>query len=221
MAEEESTMRGATGLRRALVAAAALSAASCVHTVAIRPAPSYDAYAFEAMLPLGVALHVDGERLFQEARIAGPGHDGDGFCEGNRYPVDAREAFRESVIATLERLVEHVEPTPEPLDREAMEARGLDAVFLVRADSFAMGLDGGVFRDAEAIAELTLVVSAYTRDGLQLREAVYGSNVQQGGAGSCGALADVLAVAVEGAIESSMTELGELLVNAPALRSAP
>ena len=211
-------MRDDLNRHRAFAAALALSAVSCVHAVTIRPAPSYDAYAFEAMLPLGAALHVDGERLFQEARIAGPE---EGFCEGNRYPVDSRDAFRESVIATLERLVEHVEPTPEPLDREAMEARGLDAVFLVRADSFAMGLDGGLFRDAEAIAELTLVVSAYTRDGLQLRETVYGSAVQQGGATSCGTLADILAVAVESAIESSMTELGELLVNAPALRSAP
>lgn len=202
--------------RVALVAALGWSAVSCVHAVAIRPAPSYDAYAFDAALPLGAALHVDGERLFQEARF--PPFGDEGFCDGVRYPVDAREAFRESVTATLERLVRHVEPTSEPIDRAAMEARDLDAVILVRAESFGVGMDGGLFQGTEAVAELTLVVSAFTGDGLQLRDSVYGSGVGTRG-GGCGDAADAAGEAVESAIHAAMTELGELLVNHPALRT--
>ncbi len=200
----------------ALVAALGWSAVSCVHAVAIRPAPSYEAYAFDAALPLDAALHVDADRLVQDARFL-PSAD----CSGNRYPVDAREALRESVIGTLERLVEHVEPTPEPIDRAAMEARELDAVILVRADSFGIGLDGDTLAGLDAVAELTLVVSVFTGDGLQLRDSVYGSGVgtEGGGLVGCGEGAVAAGEAVETAIHAAMTELGELLVNHPTLRT--
>ena len=89
-----------------------------------------------------------------------------------------REALELSVVGTLQRLVRDVLPTAAPLDRQAMEARGLDAVIVVRADTFNVGLTSGAFLSFEAGAELTLSVSAFTGDGLQLREVVFGNAIQ-------------------------------------------
>ena len=201
------------------VAGLALTALSCSQTVLVRPAPSAEAFAFEAPLPAAAAVFVDADQLFRQVRMT-PDLDGDSLCEDVSYPVDAREALELSVIGTLERLVRNVSATAAPLDRQAMEARGLDAVIVVRADTFNVGLASGAFLSFEAGAELTLSVSVFTGDGLQLREVVFGNAVQNQSGITCRNGADALGAAVEIAIENAMTELGELIANSPALRSS-
>ena len=185
----------------------------------VRPAPSAEAFAFEAPLPAAAAVFVDADQLFRQVRMT-PDLDGDSLCEDVSYPVDAREALELSVLGTLERLVRNVSATAAPLDRQAMEARGLDAVIVVRADTFNVGLTSGAFLSFEAGAELTLSVSVFTGDGLQLREVVFGNAVQNQSGITCGNGAKALGAAVEIAIENAMTELGELIANSPALRSS-
>ena len=185
----------------------------------VRPAPSAEAFAFEAPLPAAAAVFVDADQLFRQVRMT-PDLDGDSLCEDVSYPVDAREALELSVLGTLERLVRNVSATAAPLDRQAMEARGLDAVIVVRADTFNVGLSSGAFLSFEAGAELTLSVSVFTGDGLQLREVVFGNAVQNQSGITCRNGADALGAAVEIAIENAMTELGELIANSPALRSS-
>ena len=185
----------------------------------VRPAPSAEAFAFEAPLPAAAAVFVDADQLFRQVRMT-PDLDGDSLCEDVSYPVDAREALELSVLGTLERLVRNVSATAAPLDRQAMEARGLDAVIVVRADTFNVGLSSGAFLSFEAGAELTLSVSVFTGDGLQLREVVFGNAVQNQSGITCGNGAKALGAAVEIAIENAMTELGELIANSPALRSS-
>ncbi len=185
----------------------------------IRPAPSAEAFAFEAPLPAAAAVFVDADQLFRQVRMT-PDLDGDSLCGDVSYPVDAREALELSVVGTLQRLVRDVLPTAAPLDRQAMEARGLDAVIVVRADTFNVGLTSGAFLSFEAGAELTLSVSAFTGDGLQVREVVFGNAVQNQSGITCGNGAEALGAAVEIAIENAMTELGELIANSPALRSS-
>lgn len=198
----------------------ALAGASCSHTVLVRPAPSYQAFAFEAPLPASAAIFVDAEQLFREVPVL-PHPSGDGeHCIGSRYPLDAREALEVSVIATMERLVRNVQATPTPLDRAAMEARGFDSVIVVRVDTFNVGITSGALLNFEAGAELILSVSAFTHDGLQLREVVFGNGVQNKGGLLCDTGAEVLGFAVEIAIENAMTELGELIANSPALRDS-
>ena len=201
------------------VAGLALTALSCSHAVLVRPAPSAEAFAFEAPLPAAAAVFVDADQLFRQVRMT-PDLDGDSLCEDVSYPVDAREALELSVLGTLERLVRNVSATAAPLDRQAMEARGLDAVIVVRADTFNVGLSSGAFLSFEAGAELTLSVSVFTGDGLQLREVVFGNAVQNQSGITCRNGANALGAAVEIAIENAMTELGELIANSPALRSS-
>ena len=203
-------------LAAAFAAGCALTALSCSYAVAVRPAPSQEAHAFEAALPAAAAVFVDGEQLWREVQV----HGGEEHCGGARYPVDAREALQLSVIGTLEPLVREVVPTAAPLDRTAMEARDLDAVIVVRADTFHLGLTTGSFLRFEAGAELTLSVSAFTGDGLQVREVVFGSAVQNRSGFNCDNGAEVLAAAVEIAIRNAMTELGELIANSPRMRDS-
>lgn len=197
-----------------------LGAAACSHAVVVRPAPSYEAFAFEAPLPASAAVFVDAGQLLREVHVV-PHPSGDGkHCIGSRYPVDAREALAVSVLGTMERLVREVEPTATPLDGEAMRARGLDSVIVVRVDTFHVGLASGALLTFQAGAELTLSVSAFTRDGLQLREVIFGNGIQHRSGVLCDTGAEVLGHTVETAIEDAMTELGELIASSPALRES-
>lgn len=202
-----------------LAAAAATLAGACSHAVLVRPAPSYEAFAFDAPLPAAAAVFVDADQLFRDVPLM-PDPSGDEHCGGSRYPVDAREPFEISVLGTMERLVRRVERTAAPLDREAMEARGLDSVIVVRVDTFNIGLtSGGLLNISfEAGAELIVSVSAFTHEGLQVRETVFGNGVQTLRGITCDTGAAAIGAAIEVAIENSMTELGELIANSPALR---
>ena len=197
-----------------------LAATACSHAVLVRPAPSYDAFAFEAPLPASAAVFVDADQLFREVHVV-PHPSGDGeHCVGSQYPVDAREALELSVHGTMEPLVREMTPTPVPIDREAMEARGFDSVIVVRVDTFNVGLTSGALFSFEAGAEVILSVSAFTHEGLLLRETVFGNGVQNQSGVLCDNGAEALGYAVETAIENAMTELGELIANSPALRES-
>ena len=205
---------------RVALAAWFLGTAACSHAIAIRPAPSYDLLVFEAPLPASAAVFVDGDQLRREVRITPEETGGYGWCGDSQYPVDAGQALELSVLGTLEQVIREVRRTATPMNREAMEARGFDSVVVVRADTFDARVAGNPFAGFEGNAELTLSVSAFTSDGLLLREIVYGSGVQNAAGMTCRGGAEALGLAVEVAIESAMTELGEIIANSSELRSS-
>ena len=205
---------------RVALAAWFLGTAACSHAIAIRPAPSYDLLVFEAPLPASAAVFVDGDQLRREVRITPEETGGYGWCGNSQYPVDAGQALELSVLGTLEQVIREVRRTATPMDREAMEARDFDSVVVVRADTFDARVAGDPFAGFEGNAELTLSVSAFTSDGLLLREIVYGSGVQNAAGMTCRGGAEALGLAVEVAIESAMTELGEIIANSSELRSS-
>ncbi len=191
---------------------------ACSHSTVVRPAPSHDVFDFGPPLPAAAAVFVDAEGLRREVHLGRAEAGGYGWCQDSRYPVDAGEALELSVIGTLERVMDDVRRTATPFDREAMEASGLDAVIVVRADTFDAGVGGDPFRDFRGSAELTLAVSAFTSDGLLLREIVYGSGIQDAGGVTCRGGAEAVGLAVEMAIEHAMTELGEVIASSRELR---
>ena len=203
---------------RVALAAWFLGTAACSHAIAIRPAPSYDLLVFEAPLPAAAAVFVDGDQLRREVRITPEETGGYGWCGDSQYPVDAGQALELSVLGTLEQVIREVRRTATPMDREAMEARGFDSVVVVRADTFDARVAGDPFAGFEGNAELTLSVSAFTSDGLLLRDIVYGSGVHNAAGMTCRGGAEALGLAVEVAIESAMTELGEIIANSSELR---
>lgn len=212
--------KGGNGALPAALVAWCLAAAACSPAVVVRPAPSHHAFAFEAPLPASAAVFVDADQLLREVHVV-PHPSGDGeHCIGSRYPVDAREALEASVLGTVERLVRQVEPVSTPPDGETMRARGLDSVIVVRVDTFHAGLASGALSTFQAGVELTLSVSAFTRDGLKLREMILGNGTRHRSGAFCDTGAEVLGQTVEAAIEDAMTELGELIANSPALRES-
>lgn len=208
----------ATGALPAALAVWCLGVAACSPAVVVRPAPSYEAFAFEAPLPASAAVFVDADQLLREVHVV-PHPSGDGeHCIGSRYPVDATEALEASVLGTMERLVRQVEPVSTPPDGETMRARGFDSVIVIRVDTFHAGLASGALLTFQAGVELTLSVSAFTRDGLKLREVILGNGTRHRSGAFCDTGAEVLGQAVEAAMEDAMTKLGELIANSPELR---
>ena len=207
-------------LRTAIAAFPLSLAVSCSHSTVVRPAPSYDVFVFGAPVPAAAAVFVDTAGLRREVRLGPAETGGYGWCQDSRYPVDAGEALGPSVIGTLEQVMDEVHRTATPFDRETMESRGFDAVIVVRTDTFDAGVAGDPFVDFRANAELTLAVSAFTSDGLLLREIVYGSGVHDAGGTTCKGGAEAVGLAVEMAIESAMTELGEVIASSHELRNS-
>ena len=205
-------------LRTALAAFPLGLALSCSHATVVRPAPSYDVLVFEAPLPAAAAVFVDADGLRREVHLGPAETGGYGWCQDSRYPVDAGEALEASVIGTLEQVMDEVRRSAAPVDREAMEARGLDVVIVVRTDTFNAGISGDPFADFRGSAELTLAVSAFTSDGLLLREVVYGSGIHGASGMTCKGGAEAVGLAVEMAIENAMAELGEVIANSRELR---
>ena len=198
---------------------AALLLAACTYRVAVRPAPSNRAYAFEDRLPARAAVHVDAEQLFRTVSVL-PAQDG--HCADTKYPVDARDALGQSVVGTLEPLVAEVRWSESRVRRSDLEPMGLDAVIAVRADVFDVAIvSTGFFGTGmEATAAVSLAVSVFTEEGLRFREIVAGNAVQSDSVLTCGDGAGLLGGAIEIAIENAMTDLGELIVNAPDLRDS-
>lgn len=194
--------------------AAVLAGAACTYGVTVRESPSRAAYAFEDPLPARVAVFVDGEQLWREVRIAAHSD----HCENSNYPVDARHILAGSVLGTLQPLVREIALTPVPLRRGDLAAQGFDSVIAVRAEVFDASVAATGWSGLEASVGLRLAVSVFTEQGLQFRESVFGHAVQSSTGTGCGRGAEDLGSAVEIAMENAMTDLGELIANAPALR---
>lgn len=209
--------------RRALPAAAvaasaagALVLSACTYGVVVRAAPSRAAYAFDSPLPARAAVFVDGDQLWRDVQIFA---EVDGHCENSNYPVDARDALAGSVVGTLQPLVRQVDLTPVQMRRDDMVERGFDLVVAVRAEVFNAAVASTGFMGLEASTALVLAVSVFTEDGLLFRESVEGNAVQTSSGFGCDRGATILGAAVEIAMENAMTDLGELIANAPALRN--
>lgn len=200
-----------------ILAVTALVGASCTYGVTVRAAPSRAAYAFDEPLPARVAVFTDGDQLWRDVQIFA---EEGGFCADSNYPVDARDALEGSVVGTLQPLVREVEATPVQIRRDDMVARNFDLVVAVRAEVFDPAIAATGFSGLEATVALGLAVSVFTEDGLLFRESVAGNAVQSSSGVGCDQGAVNLGNAAEIALENAMTELGELIANAPALRDA-
>lgn len=207
--------RFSIGAASAVLVVTALVGASCTYGVTVRAAPSRAAYAFDEPLPARVAVFTDGDQLWRDVQIFA---EEGGFCADSNYPVDARDALEGSVVGTLQPLVREVEATPVQIRRDDMVARGFDLVVAVRAEVFEPAIASTGFSGLEATVALGLAVSVFTEEGLLFRESVAGNAVQSSSGVGCDQGAVNLGNAAEIALENAMTELGELIANAPALR---
>jgi hypothetical protein len=138
--------------------------------------------------------------------------------------LDARAAFKEATLRTIEQLVDHVELVDNPVPFDAATAHGKAGVIVVKGDEiqarFVM-TPGFWTASAEANVDLTAAVSVDGAGGrLFGSEASGAGHAEAPAGGMCGGAADALADATGKAMKQLLGQIGERMSNAPRLRNA-
>jgi hypothetical protein len=201
------------------LAAGALLLAGCAYNAPVGAAPNLNVYSsYEEKLPGRYALFVDGEAYSQTVHATGY------QCSAHTFPLDMKEAFRQSVIQTMRQVVEDVEIVQSPLPADALVRGGLKGQIIVRADSLTARIQfipGFWSSTTDSNVDLTANMSVDGPNGRLLGTSAEGTGHAQGEAGAfCGGGATAIADASEKATKQMLGQLGERLSNSPRLRTA-
>lgn len=203
--------------RRLVWPAVALMVGACAYQVSAPVKPAYDVYmSYEEKIPGQFAIYVDDSVLFDRIKVTGLA------CSAHSYPLDARSAFRQSVVRTISNIVGGAVVFDKPLNRKELEVNGLDGIIIVRADDMNVNIrviPG--FWSAEADAEVEFVAGVIV-DGLSGR--IFGGTVVGEGAArsdagaACGGVVDAIAAAAGESMRALMRNLGERVANSERIR---
>ncbi|MDB5437060.1 MAG: hypothetical protein JWR47_3317, partial [Phenylobacterium sp.] len=173
---------------------------------------------YDDKLPGSYALYVDSELFSQTVRPTGYN------CAAHTFPLDMRDTFKQSVVKTIQQLVEEVEVVQTPLSGEALARSGKRGQIIVRADGLTARVQfiPGFWRaSSEGNVELTANMSVDGANGRILGTTAEGAGTAQGEAGlMCGGGANAVATAAEKATKQLLGQLGERLSNSPRMRAA-
>ncbi|GIX12351.1 MAG: hypothetical protein KatS3mg118_0310 [Paracoccaceae bacterium] len=203
--------------RCCLVLAVAAMAGGCSYNAPTSVAPATNIYSsYDDRVPGRFALVVDADRM---AQVVSPG----GYaCSAHRFPVDARQAFRTSVLRTFENIAQSVEPVERALSREQLAAAGYDGLIRVTVEDLDVDvavIPGFWTAEIEADAELTMSLAVEGPDGRRLGTTVEGRDDHRADAGAaCEGGAQAIGRAVEKAMKEALERAGERFTNAPRLR---
>jgi hypothetical protein len=200
------------------LAAAALALAGCAYNAPVAVAPNLNVYSsYGEKLPGRYALLVDGEAFSQTVRPTGY------QCSAHSFPLDMKDAFRQSTIQTIRQIVDDVEIVQSPLSADALERAGLRGQIIVRADSMTARIQfipGFWSATTDSNVDLTANMSVDGPAGRLLGTTAEGTGHGQGEAGAfCGGGATAVAEASEHATKQLLGQLGERLSNSPRLRA--
>ena len=167
-------------------------------------------------IPGSYVLHADDDALNGVYKVQGF------ICSAHNYPVDARGAFRVSVLKTFENLVEGVELVDTPFDRTQLAQGGHKGQILVRAEALEVRLrviPGFWSNTMEADVEMTASMSVDAVDGRVLGTTMAADEDQDADAGAaCEGGAQAISDAASDAIKELVRGLGERLSNSPRVR---
>jgi len=190
---------------------------ACTYEAATNVNPARNIYSnYDEKLPLKIALYVDAEDMAQRVKVSGYA------CLAHVYPLDARQAFVTSAVATFENIVSAVTTVSEPLSSAQLQARGLDAMVIVEVQDLDIDLTvipGFWSAEMKADAEITASIKADTSFGRALGTSVEGSENYTADAGvACEGGAVAIGRATEDAMQETLERLGERLTNSRRLR---
>lgn len=179
--------------------------------------PAYDVFSsYAERVPGRFAVLIDDGEMAGDFKVTGF------VCSAHTFPMDARSAFSQSVMKTLEQLVENLETINTGLDTEQMRTLGLRGLIRVRGQDLDVDLRAiPGFWSAEMEAEVTMTANAVI-DGPEGR--LFGGTVsgsgedRQDAGGACGGGASAMSAAAEDALRNLSREIGERISNAPKLR---
>ena len=195
-----------------------LGLAGCAYNAPVPITPNLQVYSsYGEPLSGKFALFVDGAALSQTVKPLGLN------CSAHKFPVDLRDAFRQSVIKTVEQLVEEVVVVDTPLSGDQLTAEGYRGMILVRGESLNARLNvvsGFWSSTADSTVELSASLTEHDP-----AERVFGTtgmgqgNAQADAGGMCEGGATAIGMATEKAVRQLLGQLGERLSGSARLRT--
>lgn len=187
---------------------------ACAYNAPVSVSPNLNVYSsYSEQIPGDYLLFVESDALQTVVRPTGM------QCGAHNYPVDAREAFRTSVLRTIDQLVGNVQLVDRPVPATELGERGM---IIVRAESLEVDLQfipGFWSSTADVDAEITASASVDLAGDRLFGTSASGDGDGQGDAGgACEGGAHAVGRAIEEAMTEVLGQLGERMSNSPRLR---
>ena len=206
------------------IAARLLGAAACSYEANVPVRPATDIHSsYDNPVAGRFALHINASTLRRTITPTGM------ICAAYDYSFDGREAFRESVIATFERVAGSVEVVDTPLTQAELAAREMAGMIQVSAEAMDVALLGieGVWTggllmtdDIQASVELAVDLTVDGRDGRAFDTTIRADEVGFADGGSaCDGGAGAISRAMGNAMQELMETMGERFSNSPRVRA--
>lgn len=193
--------------------------AGCAYNAPVGVSPNLNVYlSYGDKLPGRYAVYVNADSFNTTVRPTGLN------CGAHNYPLDLRESFKASALATVRQLVGDAELVESPLPATELARRGLTGQISVQADTIVARvqvISGFWSSTADSTIELTAGMNVDTGTGRVLGTTAQGFGNAQNDAGSfCGQVAVAIGSATEKAVRQVLGQLGERLSNSERLRHA-
>lgn len=210
---------GGKMIRVLIAGALALALSACAYNTPVAVSPNLNVYvASGTKLPGRWLVWVDGSAFVKDVHATGFN------CSAHRYPMDVSQVFRQSVIKTLENMVESVQVVERPVPVDQLAANGAVGLISVRSDAFSprfVAIEGFWEGTIDANAEMSATIVADVPAGRMLATTAEGNgNGQSGSGGACEGASIALAQATEKAMKELIGTLAERLGNSQQLRDA-
>lgn len=192
---------------------------ACAYQAPVSVTPNLNVYSsYGEKLPGNYALYVSGEGFTGNVKPTGM------TCAAHHFPLNVEAPFKESVVKTMQQLVENVEVVDRPLTSDELTRSGKRGMIIVRADTMVARIqfvEGFWSATGDANVELSANMSVDSSVGRVLGTTADGSGNAQSDAGAmCGGGANAIGQAAEKAMKQLLGQLGERLSNSPRLRAA-
>jgi len=199
------------------IAAVGLMLVACAYQAPVGVSPNLNVYSsYGDKLPGTFALFVSSDGFVQDVKPTGLS------CSYHHFPLDVQAQFKESVVKTVQQLVENVEVVDQPLSGSELAASGKRGMIVVRADTMVARIQfipGFWTATGDANVDLSANMTVDTQGGRLLGTTAEGTGNATGEAGQlCGGGANVIGQATEKAMKQLLGQLGERLSNSPRLR---
>ena len=190
----------------------------CTYDAPTKISAAYSVYSnYDEKIPGIYGLHVDAEEMKQDVKATGHGQ-----CSAYSYPVDARNAFTQSVYGTFEKLVEEMRRVDKPIPATNLRAQGIDGMIRIKVENLEADftpIPAGWVWLLEADSEITASIQIVGHEGNLLGSTIEGSDEYGHSAGLwCEGGSVAVSKSVEASMKKTMDRLGERLTNSVRVR---
>jgi hypothetical protein len=165
------------------LALAAVMLSACSYNAAVGVSPNLNVYSsYTDKLPGTYLLYVEGDAFSRVVKPTGLN------CSAHSFPLDFRDAFKQSVIQTMQQLVENVQVVDQPVPASDLARRGAKGMIVIRGESLnprLMFIEGFWSSTPDATVEISSSLTVDAQAGRLLGTTASGQGNSQT-SGSCG-----------------------------------